>query len=1178
MSTFSSYNKPGTPSVIFDNVAAMRAHADLVANAPYELKGYFYENDGGGGSNFIYNPLSTAADNGGTVFKPTSVGAGAGAFIRNFNGDVSPEWFGGIANKENITVDVTGLTVTKKIITGIPVLGGEHPTPGTGSGKYRYIGNNIVDSEPTALDGTNVMIIYAPLSPVINIGDVIEQFRGGVWVRLGIVYAVYTNIGGDPQYGVRIKNELGLGNDGVFYDTRVKRLTTSAFTAKHVGQTMVIAAARLFTAFNTMPVGLNCKIVSVDGGGVATIVNLDTSRGDPANTTGTFSNGAALSNAVIFTNATDGIANAIKYCQDNSQNLQFPGGRIGIMPVFSQAWANNPEFVATDYTVTKSPFMIKGNCTIKSAGIGKTFLSVHYAVPNRVGDTSIAAFSTGRDCWEFFCYLFFCEPTANTSTKILIEDFTVEFPDDPSTNQPYLLIRDYGGNSYPTPQRHAQKITVNRVGVKCPQRNVKAVESNYGDIFDNTFDAVAGYNYTGVFNGATTYAVNDIALINGLANVWTGAGFVPWNNNLLDYASISFTDCDFETAGFDIKHAIVGDPTKYCGKQFNLVDTTVRTGVYRVYRHYTGSYTATAGDDTVTFNEAHYSPYLPNLHYDYQNPRNIFLTPLEIKKRETGIVQSIAISGLNYLITLTANYAGATNAHGKLWAEPGDYKNEMYIDIVNGDEAVGGVSLVNGSPVVTVPIAATGRTLAEMDVYKGKTIRLYSLIDYVQITSFGDNRSVRVGLWDTRAAGYGETHALTTNCIGLSNLDICVNATFDTRGRGNSGHPFYNHHNIFTTLIRFKLLDCPNLLRISTEGSLMRGKFVSIDSPMPITKGLYAISANTAAHQVYSQFEGEVHMENGGFFKNDYGVFGTFKNTHLRSVSLYAPSIVENCTFEQVKLYPNYYANKSPLTKLSNIASIFSFLYAGADIEATKFDGLLYVNCGKIKLSKSAVDIQLDYEGVSWIADQLTKLAGTSVICEDCQISNYAGYHAGLTTAGKLLFKNNFRFIRSGVIPNDLNTIGNSGLIPYDYTIGTELWPTPVSYNGAFVISYPQPGYPVAVLDGAAISTSYPSVIGRILFVDARYGIYRIGATYIDDINISNRIHNISFDYRLYAQARYADGATIVLIPTEAGFVTNATARLFPLNEDERPVDIPIKLVYGKLLDKWFEVPYYNQS
>lgn len=1170
----------GGGGVIYDNIAEMRAAATPSDSmTPYELKGHHYPGDGGGGNIFMYVPTSTKADNNGTVIKPTAVGSGAGAYEMLMTGQtVQTAWFGGIADKEDITVDVTGLTATKKIVAGINITGGEGPG---GAGLYRYWGDNIVNSEATTTAITNAIQIFGPVTPVISVGDVIEQFRGGVWVRIGVVY---TNPFAGPPYGMMIKNELGLGNDGVYYQTRVLRLSTSIFTQNDVGKTMVIERARLFPAFNTMNVGLNCKITAVDGGGIATFVNLDTGRGNPANTTGTMTNGVAVSNSVMFTDATDGIAAAVKFCQDN---LLAPphlgGGWTGCMPVKSNIWASNPEFVETEYTATKSPFMFKRNSGLRGKGMDKSFLSFHYAVPNRVGDTSPAGFQTGRESWEWFCYVFFCEPTENTSTWKYFEDFTVVFPYDETTNQPYLLMRDYGGNSYVTPQRHAQKVFFNRVKLKCPLRNVGGVESNYGDIFTNTYDTVSGYPFTGPYNGATVYNVNDIAILNGKASVWTAGGFVTWNNALLDYAHISFKDCDLESAAFTIKHTIVGDPTKYCGKKFDLIDTIVRTGVYRVFRHYTGSFTGSGSTGTVTINEANYSPYNFNLHYDYQSPRNIFLTPMEIKKRETGVVASVSISGSNYNVVLTAPYTGATNAHGKLWAEAGNAEYELYIDNVDGNISTGGVGLTNGSATVTVPIAASGRSLAEMSYYVGKTIRLYGLIDYVQVTSFGDNRTVNVGVWNTIAAGYGESHPFTTNCTGLTNLDICVNATFDQRGRGNSGHPFYNHTNILTTLIRFKLVDCPNLLRISTEGSLMKGKLVSIDSPMTITKGMYAISSNNSAHQVFSQFEGEIYIENGGYFLNSYGVYGVFKNTYLRSVSLYAPSTVEKCTFEQTKLYGNYRAGESNKTFITDVNSVFCYLLSdSADVEALRFTGLIYINSGTLYIRKSQVDLQLDYGEGTYIANQVARLTATLVKVEDCQISNYAGYDPLLLAPARLLYKNRFNFIRSGVIPNDLLTIGNSGYIDYNYTIGKDRYPTVVTYDAAFnagvAPTYPF-SYPVSVIDGNKISSviGFQSTMGRVLFLDAKYGIYPIGATTIAEIRISNRLFNITFDYSLFAQIRYANGISIVLIPTEAGVYTQATDKLMPLDTAEREIGTPIRFVFNPLTNVWFEVPFYYE-
>lgn len=87
---------PGT-TLTYSTVAALRA-GTVPANATYAvLLGYYAAGDNGGG-NFYYDENSVATDDGGLVFKPTSV-SGAGRWIRLYNSrGVNPKWFGAVGD------------------------------------------------------------------------------------------------------------------------------------------------------------------------------------------------------------------------------------------------------------------------------------------------------------------------------------------------------------------------------------------------------------------------------------------------------------------------------------------------------------------------------------------------------------------------------------------------------------------------------------------------------------------------------------------------------------------------------------------------------------------------------------------------------------------------------------------------------------------------------------------------------------------------------------------------------------------------------------------------------------------------------------------------------------------------------------------------------------------------
>ncbi len=88
---------PGGSTLTYATVAALRA-GTVPASATYAvLLGYYAAGDNGGGS-FYYDENSVATDDGGLVFKPSSV-SGAGRWIRLYNSrSLNPKWFGAVGD------------------------------------------------------------------------------------------------------------------------------------------------------------------------------------------------------------------------------------------------------------------------------------------------------------------------------------------------------------------------------------------------------------------------------------------------------------------------------------------------------------------------------------------------------------------------------------------------------------------------------------------------------------------------------------------------------------------------------------------------------------------------------------------------------------------------------------------------------------------------------------------------------------------------------------------------------------------------------------------------------------------------------------------------------------------------------------------------------------------------
>lgn len=1159
-------NFVGSTSVsglVFNSVAELKAYTSLtpIANKTVDVLGYFSINDGGGGT-FHYNPLNTLSDDGGINIKPTSVGAGAGAFERVFNGqDIETAYFGGVSGLQEIAVDVNSgaLTITKKDLGKVDLLA----SPAGGSSNLHRFWGVVGLLEPGVSETSNLVQMTGNLSPNHPIGSVVEMFRSGAWVRMGVIRRYASGAGGVWGYNITNEGNFGDFGGGTLFPTRISAPVNSSFSSADIGKFLVIQDARLFTDFNTLPVGLNCKIASVNGSGVATLVNLDTGRGAPATTTAQTLNGNLINNAVMFMDATDGIAKAIKYCEDNGKDSpSLPAGTIGIMPYHSATWAAKPAFGTLPNTVEKSPFWFSKNVGLKGRGKGKSVLSVQYAVPNRTG---VFNPNVSPGIHIFYCILFFCEPISVTKTKKYFNTFTVVFPKDLSVKQPYDCFKDYGNNGYQTPTRHGQEVFID-IDIKCENRNVSPFRSNYGDVYTYDYDAVVGYPYRGRYDAGYAYAGNDVYMDtfgNCYMLYFNGATLTPriWHNKLLMKSGIYVNNCLLECAGFEIKHSeLYGDPNKVVGKEFEVTDTKLIGGAIVHYRDFTGTYTKTGSEYFLEMVEKEYSPLLFNAHF-YYSSMNVYNTPIEIKKRNTHTISNITLSGSNFIVTLSTNYADVTNANAKMWFNVGDRLTELYIDANPGTN---GVSVTNGSPTVTVPVANAQRTLAEMQIYIGKTVRLYSRIDYVMLTDFGNNRKIKVGQWNTTPAG-GVTYPVTETCLNEL-CDVIINATFREQAQGARGHPIYNHQNLNTKFTRFIVEDCPDVFRISDGSTNKPGLFTIKDSPQPETRGVAVRgTAFFTKYQIYYQCQGAVNIDNAGDFVNDFAVSGTIKNCKTLTGFPFFSGTIENCEIKNVslaggKIEVNKCILSSPISR------------EGADIVVINSSGFLFVNAGKVLIKECTVGIQLYYDQ----GTPATRLPVTDVTYVDAVALSFINL-SSLSAGEKDIARNVIKFIRTGLLAASNDGVGVVNGDFFNMSVKQGRYPQNITYNGSFTLSLPQ-AYPIAVINRTAMSIPTTGS-GRILFLDSGAADeYLIGATTIDEIRFSNYFNGLSSDFNLFAQKKFRSGISIILIPFEAGFITNTTSELIPLTNASRAVGVPIRFVYDKVNSLWYEVanPFYN--
>jgi hypothetical protein len=86
------------PAITVENVGALRSYSlgSPDTGATIQTAGYYSAGDGGGAT-FVYNPQSSAPDNGGTVIGPSR---GLGRWILQPNGPIRAEWFGAVSGAD----------------------------------------------------------------------------------------------------------------------------------------------------------------------------------------------------------------------------------------------------------------------------------------------------------------------------------------------------------------------------------------------------------------------------------------------------------------------------------------------------------------------------------------------------------------------------------------------------------------------------------------------------------------------------------------------------------------------------------------------------------------------------------------------------------------------------------------------------------------------------------------------------------------------------------------------------------------------------------------------------------------------------------------------------------------------------------------------------------------------
>lgn len=151
------------------NIAVLRANATIYPIV--NVAGYFNNSDGGGGI-FVYNPLSTAADNGGTVI----VDAASHRWLRQYNAPASVRWFGATGSAVTATASGSGNTVSMSSLgdfaAGHGILipqAGSTPSVGVPTGV------TITSSQKASITGASISLINSvttltvPTNPTGNI-------------------------------------------------------------------------------------------------------------------------------------------------------------------------------------------------------------------------------------------------------------------------------------------------------------------------------------------------------------------------------------------------------------------------------------------------------------------------------------------------------------------------------------------------------------------------------------------------------------------------------------------------------------------------------------------------------------------------------------------------------------------------------------------------------------------------------------------------------------------------------------------------------------------------------------------------------------------------------------------------------------------------------------------------
>lgn len=219
-STFPAFAQMASTVLSFQSVAELRAHntAAFGATAPHALTGGYYVGGDGGGNKFIWSGNSTAADNGGTVIKPTAVPSGSpGRWLATITSTFNVKTFG--AKGDGVTDDTAAINTALSAATGAQLYfpAGHYLTTGghnlTGRDRTRITGAGAGSTTFRLAHASNDLFYTTAdvrdldLSNFTVVSDTVT--RTGGWVfRVNVPYNQSGQLLNSSIHDVRIRNQV----------------------------------------------------------------------------------------------------------------------------------------------------------------------------------------------------------------------------------------------------------------------------------------------------------------------------------------------------------------------------------------------------------------------------------------------------------------------------------------------------------------------------------------------------------------------------------------------------------------------------------------------------------------------------------------------------------------------------------------------------------------------------------------------------------------------------------------------------------------------------------------------------------------------------------------------------------------------------------------------------------